>query len=74
MMKFLSNKKSNNKKDSFVSGRGFTMIELIIAVGIFVIIVVIVTSLLITSLKGQRKTFALQNAQDNARFLIGFMA
>jgi len=62
-MKFCINKNS----------KGVTLIELIVAMGIFSIIITLVVSLLAISLRGYRKTIALQNVQDNARFLLDFM-
>lgn len=53
---------------------GFTLIELVIAIGIFIIVISVVLSLFMTGLRGQRKVFVLQNVQDNARFLMSFMA
>lgn len=67
MIKFILNKKSNKE-------RGLTMLELLIAVAIFVIVVSIVFGLFLTSLKGYRKAIAIQNVQDNARFLLSFIA
>lgn len=54
--------------------KGFTLIELIIAIAIFVVVTSLVVSLLMTSLKGQKKVIAIQNVQDNARYLMEFMA
>lgn len=80
-MKFLNNKKSNKRKRSFAShhfrcktGVGFTLIELLIAVAIFIIVISVIFSLFLSALKGQRKAIASQNVQDNARFLLSFIA
>lgn len=56
------------------ANKGITLIELIIAMAIFVIVISVVLSLFMTGLKGQRRVITLQNLQDNARFLLGFMA
>jgi Tfp pilus assembly protein PilW len=53
--------------------KGLSMIELIVVVAIFIITITIVTSLLMSALKGLRKNIALQNVQDNARFMVDFM-
>lgn len=66
-MKFILNKKSNKE-------RGLTMLELLIAVAIFIVVVSIIFSLFLTGLKGYRKAIAVQNVQDNARFLLSFIA
>lgn len=67
-MKYRTKKICINKKS-----KGLTLIELIVAMGIFSIIIVIVISLFATTLMGYRKSVALQNVQDNARFLLDFM-
>lgn len=54
--------------------KGFTLIELVIAIGIFVIVVSVALSLFLTGLAGHRKTIAIQNVQDNARYLLEFVA
>jgi len=73
-MKFLKNKK-NNKSKSLPAGRqGFTMIELVVALAIFIVVITLVFGLFINSLKGYRRAIASQNVQDNARFLLGLIA
>lgn len=67
MMKFLHNKKSNKKK-------GFTLLELLIAIAIFIIVISVIVSLFVSALKGQRRAIASQNVQDNARYLLSFIA
>jgi len=52
---------------------GLSMVELIVAVAIFIIAITIVTSLFVSTLKGFRKNIALQNVQDNARFMMDFI-
>lgn len=54
--------------------KGYTMIELLVALSIFVIVVVVVLGLFSTAIKGQRKVISQQNVQENARFLLEFMA
>lgn len=56
------------------SSKGVSLLELIVAIAIFSIVITLVVSLFMTALKGQRRVIALQNAQDNARFLLDFMA
>lgn len=58
---------SNNKK-------GFTLVELIVGVAIFSLVILVAVSLLTTALRAQRKSIAIQNVQDNSRYLIGFVA
>jgi len=54
--------------------KGFTLIELLVAMSIFIVVIFIVLSLFVTGLKAQRKVLAQQNIQDNARYLMGFIA
>jgi len=62
-MKFCINKNS----------RGVTLLELLVAIAIFAVVITLVVTLFTTALKGQRRAVALQNVQDNARFLLDFM-
>lgn len=52
----------------------FTLIELIVGMTIFIIVISVVLSLFMTGLRGQRNIIAQQNVQDNARYLLGFIA
>lgn len=54
--------------------RGFTLIEMMVAVGVFAIVVTITSSTFITSLKGQQKSIAMQNMADNGRYAMEIMA
>lgn len=54
--------------------KGFTLIELMVGMTIFVIVISVVLSLFMSALTGQRKVLAQQNLQDNARYLLGFIA
>jgi Tfp pilus assembly protein PilW len=54
--------------------KGFTLIELLVAMSIFIIVIMVVLGLFTTAIKAQRKAFAMQNAQENARFVMEFMA
>jgi len=55
-------------------GAGFTLIELLVGVAIFALAITVASGLLMTGLRSQRKSIAIQNVSDNARYLIGFMA
>ncbi len=52
---------------------GFTLIEMIVAIAIFSVVMISVAGVLLSSFKAQRKSFALQNAQSNARYLMEYM-
>lgn len=54
--------------------RGFTIIELLVAMTIFSIAVVSATSLFISSMKGQRNTITQQNLVENTRFVLEQMS
>lgn len=56
------------------NGAGFTLIELIVAVALFITVLSVVLTLLNTALKAHRRVIALQNVEENARFLLEFMA
>lgn len=55
-------------------GAGFTMIELLVGIAVFALAITIALGLLMAGLRSQRKSIAIQNVSDNARYLIGFMA
>ncbi len=54
--------------------KGFTLIELLVAMTIFVVVVMIVFGLFSAAIRGQRRVMAMQNIQENARFILEFMA
>ena len=54
--------------------RGYTLIELMVAIGIFSIVVAMTSSMFITSLKGQEKSYASQNVADSARYAMELMS
>lgn len=53
---------------------GFTLIELLVGVAIFSLVITVAVSLLTTALRSQRRSLAIQNVQDNGRYLMSFMA
>ncbi|MEX2052896.1 MAG: prepilin-type N-terminal cleavage/methylation domain-containing protein [Candidatus Paceibacterota bacterium] len=53
---------------------GFTLIELLVATFIFGVIMVIVGSAFVNSLNLQRRAFNIQQAQENANFVLEVMA
>lgn len=54
--------------------KGFTLIEMIIVLSIFVLIVLIVVNVFVIINNTQRKTVAMQKVQDDVRFLFEAMA
>lgn len=54
--------------------RGLTMIELIVAIGIFSLVVVMVVGIFVLAIATQRHITALRNVNDNIRFTIESMA
>jgi prepilin-type N-terminal cleavage/methylation domain-containing protein len=64
----------NKCKKRFINNRGYTMIELMVALSIFVTVIIVVLGLFSMAIKGQRRVIAQQNVQENARFLMEFMA
>jgi len=63
-----------NKKAMPVGRQAFTLIELLVAMAVFTVVITVVFGLFSTALKGQRRVIALQNIQENGRFLLEFMA
>lgn len=50
--------------------KGFTLIELLVAMIIFAIVVTTVITIFVRGTTSQRRVFALQEIQENARFMI----
>lgn len=54
--------------------KGFTLVELMVGITIFVVVISIVVSLFMMGIKGQRNLITIQTIQDNARYLLEFIA
>lgn len=52
---------------------GFTIFEMIVAVGIFTVVVVVAVSSMLSLTASEKKAITLQNTQDNVRFAIEAM-
>ena len=50
--------------------KGFTLIEMIVALGVFSLVVITMTIIAGSAIKSQRKAFSLQNSQESTRFLL----
>lgn len=57
-----------------LKNKGFTLVELIIAIAVFGFLIVSVTNVGISIIKSQRKAFALQEVQESARYVLETMA
>ena len=55
--------KNNNQK-------GLTLTEVIVATGIFSVLIVVLTGVFVNSLKSQRKVSGFQDVQENAQYII----
>lgn len=64
-MKRMSMKKNNNK--------GFTLLELMVALTIFLMVLATAVSIFLTAVKSQREAFKVQDIQDSARYLMEAM-
>jgi len=76
-MKNEKGKRGNNILRSLVlpkKGAGFTMPEMLISVGLFVIIITITSSAFLVGLRTQRQVIALLNANDNISYALEVMA
>lgn len=54
----------------FMKNKGFTLIELIIALAAFSVIIVSMATIANSVIKSQRKTFVSQDTQENARYIL----
>ncbi len=66
------NHKRNRK--CIIYKRGFTLIELLVGLMVFSLAVGVAINLFAAALRAQRKSIAIQNVQDNGRYLISFIA
>lgn len=57
-----------------MKNKGFTLIELIIALAIFSLVIVSMASIAVSMIKSQRKTFTMQNIQEPARYILESMS
>ncbi len=53
---------------------GFTLMEIVVAVGIFGMVVLMISSIFMVAFFGHRRILALQSLQDNLRFSVEAMA
>lgn len=56
------------------SRNGYSLIELLVAIGVFATVVSVASGAFAISLKGQKKTVTLQNTADGARYAMEVMA
>lgn len=54
--------------------KGITLLELIVAVGIFSVVVLLATAIFKTALEGQRSAIAAQNLQESMRYAMEVMS
>ena len=54
--------------------RGYSLIELLVAIGIFGTVVAIMSGMFMTSLRGQKKAVTVQNVADNIRYAMEIMS
>ena len=63
------------KNKALPAGRqGLTVVELIEATAIFAVVMVIVTTITLSILDGQRNAFALQDSQESGRYILETMS
>lgn len=61
-------------KHETYNNQGFTLVELLVGVTVFSLVISIAISLFVSILRDQRHSIAIQNVQDNGRYLIEFIA
>jgi len=54
--------------------KGYTLIELMVSIGVFSIVVAMTSAMFVTSLKGQEKSYTSQNVADSARYAMEMMS
>jgi len=57
-----------------MKSKGFTLVELLVAMTIFIAVISVVVVIFTRALEVQRRTFALQDVQDNARYALEAIA
>ena len=57
-----------------INQKGLSLLEVLVAISAFVVVISVVLSIFVSGIGSQRKTIAQQNVQDNAMFLLNFMA
>jgi len=62
------------QKIFFKNRKGVTLIELLVSLSLFSLVIIVVLSLFSMGISSQRKVLALQGVQENARFMLEFMA
>ena len=58
----------------FKSGGGYTLIEIMVAVGIFTVVIAAPTGFFVSSLKGQQKALASQELFDNVSYSLEYIS
>lgn len=53
---------------------GYSLIELLVAIGLFSVVISVMTSMFMLSLRGQKKAFAVQDVADNTRYAMEIMS
>ncbi len=61
-------------KFRFDSDGGYSLIELLVSIAVFVIIISVNSNIFISAIRGQEKAIATQNVSDSARYLMEVMS
>ena len=69
----MQNKKYFRRKNILKTEKGFTLIEVLISVTLFVVVITIISNLYLSAIGSQRKAFERQNVLDNSRFVLESM-
>lgn len=61
-------------KSNFIKNKGFTLVEMLVAVTVFILIVTAASGIFVSSLKAQRKSLASQQLLDQTSYIAEYMS
>ncbi|MDD5760657.1 MAG: prepilin-type N-terminal cleavage/methylation domain-containing protein [Candidatus Pacebacteria bacterium] len=70
----MKQKKSSKLQVSSCKNKGFTLVEVLVSVGLFVMIIVAISQIYIAVLRSEQTAYALLNSENNIRDNLEFMA
>ncbi|MFH1173089.1 MAG: prepilin-type N-terminal cleavage/methylation domain-containing protein, partial [bacterium] len=64
----------NNRKILILNSKGFSLMEMLTAIAIFIIVILIITNIFLLASREHRHIAAVQKVQSDARFALEIMA